>query len=76
MEISGLHVPAALPLLKDPAGTQWIGGGLVSRTGLNGCGKEKSVLLLPGIERRFLSRPNHSLVTILTELSWYIVTGK
>jgi hypothetical protein len=41
MQISGLQAPAALPILKDPAVTPWIGGGLGSKTSLNGSLKKK-----------------------------------
>jgi hypothetical protein len=44
----------------------WVG----SRTGLKIMEKRKISCLCPGIKPQFLHHPAHSLVTILTELSW------
>jgi hypothetical protein len=49
MEVSGqLHAATALPPGKYPPGTQWIGGWLGHRVGLNAMEKRK-ILPLPGI---------------------------
>jgi hypothetical protein len=46
-------------------------GWVVFRAGQGALGHTKENLLsLPGIESRFLGRPTHSLVTILSELPW------
>jgi hypothetical protein len=42
----------------------WLG----LRTGLNAVEERKNILLLPGIEHRFIGRESHSLVSVLTEL--------
>jgi hypothetical protein len=48
--VSGqLHVPAALPLGKEPPGTHWIGGLVGPRTGLEDVEK-RNFLNLPVLE--------------------------
>jgi len=70
MDVSGqLHVPAALPPRKvpppPPPGTNWIGGWVGFRAGLDALGKRKKSHRCPCRE----SSPSHpacSLVTTLT----------
>ena len=60
---------AALPPGKSPPHPSCrTTGGPQSPSGLNA--EEKSVVLLPGFERRLLGFPCRSLVTITTELLW------
>jgi hypothetical protein len=68
MEMCGqLHTLAALTLVKEPRVPTKRLVGPQSRSG--DIGEEMHHLRLPGIETRFVSRPAHRLVTILTELS-------
>jgi hypothetical protein len=54
-------------LFTPRVGIQWTEG----RVGRSGCcGEEKPLLLLQGIERRFLGRLPRSIVTVSTTLSW------
>ena len=61
-----LHTRAALPA-EDIAPEQGFGG-FHSRSGH--CGKVKGLLPLLEIEKQFFGLLAHSLVTLLTELSW------
>jgi hypothetical protein len=72
MEVSGyLHTLTTLPHGKNPQyplnrrldGPQKCSGQF---------GEKRNLLLLPGITPRSLENPAHSLVTILTGLSWLL----
>jgi hypothetical protein len=54
---------------KRIPGTQWIGGWVSARAGLDTEVRGKILLPLPGIEPRLPGRPVHSQ-TLLTELPW------
>jgi hypothetical protein len=60
MEVSGqFHAPDALPPGKEPPGTQWIGGWLGPRSGLDEVERRK-ILQLTGLEQRPLAPPSRS----------------
>jgi hypothetical protein len=62
MEVSGqLHAPAALPPGETAPGTQWIGGWVGPRAGLDDVEKRK-FLTLPGLELRPLVRPGRNFI--------------
>jgi len=52
---------------KEHSTALWIGGRVGPRAGLDGSWSRYNVLLLTGIELRFLGRPDHCLVTMQTE---------
>jgi hypothetical protein len=54
-----LHAPAALPPGERAPGTNWIGGWVGPRAGLDNM-EERKFLTLQGLELQFLCRPSRS----------------
>jgi hypothetical protein len=49
---------------------KWLGG---PKNQSECCGEDKNLSPLPGIKPRLLNHPVQNLVTISTELSWFII---
>ena len=65
--------PAILPMANKPPSTQWIGSWVGISHGLDDFEAQINFLPLLGVKPQCLSCPAHSLVAILTTLSWLLV---